>query len=160
MSVSPLSLQTLSVRLLLGSAILLGSSIAAAAEDAKPAPKKEKATADDYALDLQNTTKTLALNTDGTFSLVIRAKNGTKLHAQAPLEVSIRSGDALQLEKQKLGRGDAVKTESQETELRTTFRARQRGSHPIAAELSFFLCTDAWCQRMTDRIELSVEVTE
>lgn len=154
------SLWVSTLRLWLGSALLFCSLSALADNDTQPPPKKDKASAEDYALDVKNTTAALANGGDGVFVLEIRAKNGTKLHTQAPLEVNLQTNDGLQLEKKKLGRGDAKQLDHATTEVRTTFRARQSGTHTLAAELSFFLCTDAWCQRMTDRVETNVVVTE
>lgn len=147
-------------RFWLGGALLLCSLSASAEKESPPPPKKEKASAADYELDLQKTTTALSNGGDGFFVLQIRAKNGTKVHPEAPLEVSLKSDEALQLEKAKLGRGDANQPDDTTTELRTSFHARQNGTHTLAAELSFFLCTDTWCQRMTDRVETSVVVSE
>lgn len=147
-------------RLWLVGALLFCSLSAMAENDTPPAPKKEKASAEDYEIDLQQTTTALSAGSDGVFVLSIRAKNGTKLHSQAPLEVSVQSNDAIQLEKQKLGRSDAKQIDDSATELRTPFRARQSGTHTLSAELSFFLCTETWCQRMTDRAETVIVVSD
>jgi hypothetical protein len=129
-------------------------SLPAAAEE-----KKERASKDDYELDLSASSKTVGVGENGTFSLVIRAKNKTKIHPQAPLTVKLSATEGVTLAKAKLSREDAKKEEgAKDPDLRTQLTGVKEGEHKVTAEISFFLCTEAWCQRMNDKVELAVNV--
>lgn len=141
-------------------AFALASASALAEGEGDKAPPKERATKDDYELDLAATSPELKVGDSGTFSLVIRAKNGTKIHPQAPLEVKLKDGPGLKVEKQKLGRGDIANKGDAAPDLRTALKALAAGTHTVEADVSFFLCTDAWCQRMSDRVSVGIKIAE
>lgn len=130
-------------------------------EESPPPPTKprDRATREDYTLDPSPTSSTLAVEAPGILGLRIVAKNGTKVHPQAPLELRVQAPEGLRLEKGKLSRSDVVAHSEAGTELRTEMRALRAGRFTVAGELSFFLCTDAWCQRMTDEIQFEIEAS-
>lgn len=138
---------------------LLGGPALAEGEGDK-APPKDRATKDDYELDPTGTTGELKVGDQGTFSLIIRAKNGLKIHPQAPLEVKLKDAPGLKVEKQKLGRGDVANKGDAAPDLRTGLSAIAAGTHNVEADVSFFLCSDTWCHRMTDRLSVGIKVTE
>lgn len=123
----------------------------------EPAPK-DKPTPEDYEFDLNQTSATLKVGETGVVSLVIRAKNGLKIHPQAPLEVKLREGPGLKVGKAKLGRGDAVDAKAANPELRTELVGVAAGTHAVEADISFFLCSDTWCQRVSDRTRTTISV--
>lgn len=131
----------------------------ALAGDPQPAAD-DKATKDDYALDTSATTAKVKVNGDGSFSLKITPKNGKKVHPEAPLEVSLVDNSNLKPAKGKLGRGDLKEKGSKEPEVVTALRGVKAGPTTLEANISFFLCTDAWCQRMSDRVQIPVIVEE
>ena len=134
----------------------------ASADAPSPAPAvrvaDERATKDDYVLDTSATTTKLKAAGDGTFSLKIVPKNGKKVHGEAPLEVAFIDNAVVKPGKQKLGRADLKDKGAQEPEATTTLRGLKAGTTTLEANVSFFLCTDAWCQRMTDRIQVALTV--
>ncbi len=126
----------------------------AAAED-KKAPTK-----DDYEIDVSKTTAELQVGQSGTLVVHIKAKNGLKVHPQAPLEVKLTTSAGLTTEKNKLGRKQAKQQDAESPELSTGMTGRAAGAQTVEASLSFFLCSDTWCQRVTDKKTIAVKVTE
>ena len=118
----------------------------------------DRATKDDYTLDTSATTAKLKAGGDGAFSLKIVAKNGKKVHGEAPLEIAFVDNAVVKPGKQKLGRADLKDKASKEPEVTTTLRGQKAGVTTLEANVSFFLCTDAWCQRMSDRVQVAVTV--
>ncbi len=140
-------------------ALALAAAPLAAAGPVNAAPAaEEKATKDDYTLDLSGTDTTVKAGATGKFDLVIRPKNGKKIHPEAPLDVVFENAKGVTPQKPKLSRGDIVDKKSAAPEVRTTFRAGKAGAASIDAKVSFFICTDAWCQRMTDRVTVPITV--
>lgn len=121
---------------------------------------EDRATKDDYAIDTAGTSGALKLGTDGTFSLKITPKNGKKVHPDAPLEVAIADNAFVKAGKAKLSRGDLKDKASKEPEVTTSLRPVKAGAGTVDATISFFLCTDAWCQRMSDKVQIPVAVSE
>jgi hypothetical protein len=119
---------------------------------------EDRATKDDYELDTQATTSTLKVGEDGRFVLKITPKNGKKVHPDAPLEVSLKESGGIKLQKQKLGRADVKDKADLAPEVVGSFRAAKAGPASIEANISFFLCTEAWCQRLTDRVQIAITV--
>src|SRR5438552_2290259 len=117
----------------------------------RPAAGDNKATKDDYELDVSGTDAKIKAGSDGKFSLVIKPKNAMKVHPEAPLEVTFKDPKGVKPGKLKLGRNDVVDKASKAPEVRTTLHADKAGAYTVEASVSFFLCTDAWCQRMSDR---------
>lgn len=121
----------------------------------------DKATKDDYELDVSGTSQKIKVGSDGAFSLVIKPKNGKKVHPDAPLEVTFKDvKGGVRPEKSKLGRNDVVDKAAKAPEVRTKLRGEKAGAATIDVSVSFFLCTDAWCQRMSDRVSVAVTVEE
>jgi hypothetical protein len=120
----------------------------------------DRATKDDYTLDASTTTTTLKKGGAGEFHLVITPKNGKKVHPDAPLEISIVDNPHVKPGKQKLGRGDLVEKGAPAPHVRTSLQATKSGTTNLSVNVSFFLCTDAWCQRMNDRVEVPITVEE
>lgn len=142
-------------------AALLVPLVPVAAVAAERAPvADDKATKDDYAVDTSGTSAKIKVNGDGTFSLKITPKNGKKVHPEAPLEISIIENAAVKPAKSKLGRGDLKEKGAKEPEVQTSLRGVKSGATTLEATISFFLCTDAWCQRMSDRVQIPVTVED
>lgn len=119
---------------------------------------EDKATKDDYELDTSATDAKIKAGGDGTFSLVVKPKNGKKVHPDAPFEVTFKDPKGVRPAKTKLGRNDVVDKASKSPEVRTTLKAEKAGATTLEASVSFFLCTDAWCQRMTDRVSVPITI--
>jgi hypothetical protein len=132
--------------------------IAAATSVTSAHAEGDRATKDDYALDVQKTTAKLKAGTDGVFDIVIIPKNGKKIHGDAPLEVKLGKSAQVKPDKEKLGRGDVVDAKAKDVELRTVLHAQAAGTSTLSVDVSFFLCVDAWCQRMSDKVEIPITV--
>lgn len=120
----------------------------------------DRATKDDYSLATTGSATTLKVGADGPFLLMITPKNGKKVHPDAPLEISFADNALLKPAKQKLGRGDLKEKSAKEPQVATTLRALKPGTTSLEVTVSFFLCTDAWCQRMSDRLLVPITVEE
>lgn len=146
------------------SSLLLAAVVTVPAVAVEPARADrvadDKATKDDYAVDTSGTAAKIKVNADGTFSLKITPKNGKKVHPEAPLEVSLVDNAAIKPAKSKLGRGDLKEKGAKEPEVTTSLHGVKAGATTLEANISFFLCTDAWCQRMSDRIQIPITVEE
>jgi len=162
-------MRNLSRKLLLASTLLVAlASIGAGAAMARGESKtskgaraaEDRATKDDYELNTSGTDGKIKVNSEGKFSLVVTPKNGKKVHPEAPLEVTFKDPKGVKPAKAKLGRGDVVDKASKAPEVRTSLRAEKVGTHTLEASVSFFLCTDAWCQRMSDKVSIPVTVEE
>jgi hypothetical protein len=151
-------IKTIALVLSLGATALLAAPVVHAAP---PAPAADdKATKDDYELDTSGSSSKIKLNGEGTFSLVVKPKNGKKVHPDAPLEVAFKDPKGVAPAKSKLGRNDVVDKASKAPEVKTKLRGTKAGATTLEASVSFFLCTDAWCQRMTDHVSVPVTVEE
>ncbi len=139
-------------------AFLLAFTVANAPAAAPDGVADDRATKDDYELDTGGTDKTVKVGKDGAFSLVVRPKNGKKVHGEAPLEVVFKDPKGVKPGKMKLGRGDVADKTAAAPELRTTLRGEKAGATTLEATVSFFLCTDSWCQRMSDKIAVPITV--
>lgn len=119
---------------------------------------EDKATKDDYELDTSGTDGKLKAGSEGKFSLVVKPKNGKKVHPDAPFEVTFKDPKNVRPAKNKLGRADVVDKAAKAPEVQTKLKADKAGDATLEASVSFFLCTDAWCQRMTDRVSVAITV--
>jgi hypothetical protein len=144
--------------------LAVSASVRAEVPPAPPAPgapvAEDRATKDDYALDASGSASTLKVNGEGAFALQITPKNGKKVHPDAPLEVVIADNALFKASKARLTRSDLKEKGSKTPTVTTTLRGSKAGTGTIDVTVSFFLCTDAWCQRMSDKVTLPVTVTE
>lgn len=134
--------------------------VAAPALHAQDDKKKDRATKDDYRIDTSGSSSEVTVGADGVIKLVLTPKNGTKIHPQAPLEVKLSEPDGIKLEKRKLSRGDISDKKAKDPTLSTELSGQKAGSYSVNADVSFFLCTDEWCQRMTDRVSIPIKVKD
>jgi hypothetical protein len=138
----------------------LGLASSGFADDGKSPPEKKAPTKDDYSLDSSLTSSNLKLNEDGLFSLAIIPVEGLKVHPDAPLEVRLNTSAGLVSSKKKLGRKDATDEKALAPTIQTIIRGETAGKKEIEANISFFLCSKSWCQRMTDRVSIGVKVSK
>lgn len=81
---------------------------------------------------------------------------GAHVSPDAPVSLTVHSGPALKLSKEKLGRADAKETPAKGVEFAVPFTAS--ASDKLEGTLSFFICTDKLCERQKREIALAVEV--
>jgi hypothetical protein len=139
--------------------MLLGAAVAVA-QPGTARQVDDKATKADYELDASGTAKDIGSGKEGAFVLVVRPKGDKKIHPQAPFEVTFRPSPGLKPAKGKLNRSDVTDKAAKAPEVKTQLKGTAKGAQTIEADVSFFICTDAWCQRMTDRVSVNVNVTE
>jgi hypothetical protein len=81
---------------------------------------------------------------------------GAHVSPDAPVSLTVHSGPALKLSKEKLGRPDAKETAAKGVEFAVPFTAS--ASERLEGTLTFFICTDKLCERQKREIALAVEV--
>jgi hypothetical protein len=74
----------------------------------------------------------------------------------APISLTMTSGPAVKLAKEKLGRTDAHETKARGVEFDVPFTASARDE--MKGTLTFFICTEKLCERQKRDIALAVEV--
>ena len=86
---------------------------------------------------------------------VVPAK-GAHVSPDAPISLTVQSGPAVKLDKQKLGRAEAHPTAAQGVEFDIPFTAA--ANDKVEGTLSFFICTESLCEKQKREIALAVEV--
>lgn len=159
-------LRPLALALLCATTALSGASLAAAPvgdegtdKGGDKDGKKKSPTKADFAIDTSQTSSSIKVKGKGKLSILIKPGEGLKVHPDAPLEVKVKTSSGLSSSKNKLGRGDVVDAKATAPELACDLNASAAGAQTVDAELSFFLCSDSWCQRMKDRVTINVDVT-
>lgn len=112
----------------------------------------------DYTIDTSQSTRQLKAGERGTYVLAIVPGKDRKVHKQAPLSVTLRAPAGIVLDKAKLGRADVASDDGKRVELKVGFAAKSAGEQAIEADATFFICTDKWCQRMTEQVAVTVNV--
>ena len=112
----------------------------------------------DYTIETTASTRQLKVGERGSFVLAIVPGKDRKVHKQAPLSVTLRAPAGIVLDKAKLGRADVAADDGKRVELKVGFAAKSAGEQAIEADLTFFICTDKWCQRMTEQVTVTVNV--
>ena len=122
--------------------------VTARAEDSK----------DNYTIDISHSSRAVKVGEKGVISIVITPGKGKKVHEQAPMVASLKTPAGLTLTKNKLGHSDVVNPGAPAPELKTEFSAQQPGEKSVEAELTFFICTDKWCERQQQKVTVPVTV--
>src|SRR5436309_14118125 len=65
----------------------------------------------------------------------------------APISLTVHSGPAVKLAKEKLGRAEAHETAAKGVEFEVPFTAASAGSDEMKGTLSFFICTGQLCEQ-------------
>jgi DsbC/DsbD-like thiol-disulfide interchange protein len=95
--------------------------------------------------------------------LTIAAKNGWHVNPEAPITVSLTSGDpALTLGKSKLGRADLAESTQETARFAipvTCAPGTAAGTRTINAEARFVMCQETACKPIKETLSLNVEVT-
>ena len=76
----------------------------------------------------------------------------------APITLSLTSGPAVKLLKEKLGRPEAKETKAKGVEFDVPFTAAAAGKDELKGTLSFFICTEKLCEKQKKEIAMAVEV--
>ena len=94
----------------------------------------------------------------GQAKVTVVPRNDAHVSPDAPLSVTLSSGPALDLPKQKLGRPDAKATDAKGVEFDVPFVGKQSGKDELHAQVTFFICTDKVCERQKRDVALAVVV--
>jgi hypothetical protein len=119
--------------------------------------KGDEAAAKSYQLDTSGTTTTVTSGGAGVLKLQIKPAAGYKVSFDAPLKIALTSAE-LKLSKADLGKADVEDKKGPVARFSVPFEAAGSGNGTIAAEASFFICSDTVCERKVDRITVAVEV--
>ena len=93
-----------------------------------------------------------------TWALTITPKAPYVLKTSTPLTVSLKPTATVRLDKATLKGADIVDGNSAAKTVRTGFSANAAGDAGISADVTFFLCTDAICQRFKDAVQTRFKV--
>jgi hypothetical protein len=130
--------------------VLFALALTAGADNAAPAPKN-------YTLDLAGTTKEVQAGKKGELKLLIKAAEGYKVSAEAPLKIGLEAS-GLDLAKKQLGIGDAKDKKSTSPEFAVAFGAGEAGDKSILVDATFFVCNDKICERKMEKVTVPVSV--
>lgn len=136
---------------LVGLVPLLGLALSGAPSESPP----------NFTLDLSKTTTAVRKGETGTLSVHIKPAEGFKVNEQGPLTLKLQAKDRVQLEKDKLGRGDAQGKETS-PEFSCGFDAKQKGREAITVDAMFVICDMAGtiCELKKERVQVAVSVNE
>jgi DsbC/DsbD-like thiol-disulfide interchange protein len=114
-----------------------------------------RARADAATHEIRKTEPKVAAGGQASAGLTIAAKNGWHVNPEAPITVSLTSGDAaLTVAKPKLTRADLAES----TQEKARFDAAA-GPKTINAEAKFVMCQESACKPVKETLALNVEVT-
>ena len=94
----------------------------------------------------------------GEAKVTVVPRSDAHVSPDAPLSVTLSSGPALDLPKQKLGRPDAKPTNAKGVEFDVPFVGKQPGRDELRAQVTFFICTEKLCEKQKREIAMNVEV--
>jgi hypothetical protein len=109
-----------------------------------------------YALSISVSPAALKVGEKAEWNAAIAPEAPWVLKLETPLEVKLSACEGLSLEKTLLGKDEVVDPAAPIKTVRTVMVAKQKGACEVAANLSFFLCTDQVCQRFLDEARVSI----
>jgi hypothetical protein len=98
----------------------------------------------------------LAAGEKGTVRLGIKVKSEGHIDPQAPFK-AVLTAKGLKLEKEKLGRKDAVH-QADGASFEVPFVAEVKGEDSVDAELSFYICVKQICEHQKRNVSVPVKV--
>jgi DsbC/DsbD-like thiol-disulfide interchange protein len=122
-----------------------------------------RASADAPTHEIRKTEPKVASGGQASAGLTIAAKNGWHVNAEAPITVSLTSGDAaLTLSKAKLTRADLAESTQEKARFDipvTCAPGTAAGTKTINAEAKFVMCQESACKPVKETLALNVEIT-
>jgi DsbC/DsbD-like thiol-disulfide interchange protein len=122
-----------------------------------------RAHADGATHEIRKTDAKVAAGGQASAGLTIAGKNGWHVNAEAPITVSLVSGDAaLTVAKTKLGRADLAESTQQTARFDIPVSAAAgtaAGTRTINAEAKFVMCQESACKPVKESLAFNVEVT-
>lgn len=130
--------------------------LAEAALCAAPTPP-EGAVAAAYTLDVPTAPIKVKKGQAGTARIAVVPRGDGHVDPNAPTQVTLSAGPALELPKAKLSKGDA-KFEAKGLSFDLPFTAKTAGAETLQANLTFFICTANLCERQKKDVVVNVLV--
>src|SRR3954469_18016360 len=94
----------------------------------------------------------------GKAHVAVVPRSDAHVSPDAPISLTVHSGPAVKLEKEKRGRADARETAAKGVEFDVPFTAASAGSDEVKGTLSFFICTEKLCEKQKKEVSLAVLV--
>jgi hypothetical protein len=111
----------------------------------------------DYRIEL-SAPKEMSVGVASDCVLTITPAPPWALKAETPFSVTLAPGPGLSVSKTHLDAKDFVNPKTPAKSVHTACVAAQSGARTLSATLSFFLCSDEICRRMTDKLTATVKV--
>ncbi|HET6150159.1 MAG TPA: hypothetical protein VFH68_21645 [Polyangia bacterium] len=122
-----------------------------------------RAHADGATHEIRKTDAKVAAGGQASAGLTIAGKNGWHVNAEAPITVSLVSGDAaLTVPKAKLSRADLAESTRETARFDIPVSAAAgtaAGTRTINAEAKFVMCQESACKPVKETLALNVEIT-
>ena len=131
--------------------------LAEAALCAAPTPPADAAAAA-YTLDVPTAPIKVKKGQAGTARIAVVPRGDGHVDPNAPAQVSLSAGPALELSKAKLSKEDA-RFENKGLQFDLPFTAKAAGPETLKANLTFFICTANLCERQKKEVVVNVLVT-
>jgi hypothetical protein len=114
--------------------------------------------ANGYAIDTAGSTQKLAPGARGKLVFTIHPRGAWHVDPRTPLRIDLTAPAGLELEKQRLGKKDAVGPKADAPRFEAAFTAVEPGTHEAKAKLDFFVCSDTACVKQVREVSIPVTV--
>jgi hypothetical protein len=133
-------------------ALMCWLALSAAANDGLATEKDFKVTSDGTAAKVKAGQK-------GALVVNVVALNGFKVSQETPFSLKLAATDGVKLDAQTFARKDLVDSNAKDPQVKTFFTGAAKGEQTVNVDVTFFLCSDKLCQRMTAKhtIKLNIE---
>ena len=138
-------------RLLTFLAALMLAGTAGAADPAADA-------ANGYAIDTAGSTQKLAPGARGKLVFTIHPRGSWHVDPRTPLRIDLSAPEGLKLDKERLGKKDAVTPKAEAPRFEAPFTAVSAGTHEAKAKLDFFVCSADACVKQVREVSVPVTV--
>ena len=134
-------------------ALALAAPVAAFAAEPRTDP------AAGYAIDTSGSTQRLAAGAKGKLVFTIEPRGEWHVDPRTPLRIDLSAPAGLKLEKERLGKKDAVTPGKAEApRFEAPFTAVTAGTHEARAKLDFFVCSATACVKQVREVTVPVTV--
>jgi hypothetical protein len=111
-----------------------------------------------YTIDTSGSTQKLAPGTQGKLVFTIHPRGAWHVDPRTPLRIDLSAPAGLKLEKERLGKKDAVTPKAEAPRFEAPFTAVAAGTHEAKAKLDFFVCSDDACVKQVREVSVPVTV--
>lgn len=103
---------------------------------------------------------TVKAGEQGKLTLAVQPKDGVRVKPETPFKAKLSTTAPVELAKTELGYTDHARVEKGGPVFEVPFEGKAAGSGQIAADMTFFVCTDEACVRTTEQVDVPVTVNE